>query len=547
MNAKTAVLYARVSSSSQAEEEVSIPAQLDAGRRRAARDGATLVREFVDEGRSAFIESNRRAFEAAIDYATTHGVDVFYTWSSSRFARNKLEAVKFKRELERAGVNLVYLSVNLDLRTDEGWLLDSIFEVLDEQRSRDTSKDTRRSLIHLAQQGFWVSGLAPFGYESVPAPADPRRRKLVPKPGEAERAREVFELRVVGLGAKAIADHFNAAGLRFRRRQWTKAAVLDLLRNRVLIGQTIFNRREPRTNRIRPESDWLVLETHEAIIPPALWQAVQSLMDDAAAPHVGKGRTRSNHLFTGLIRCGACGGAMTIETARGRGGTYSYYSCRTAKQGGACSVSRYPAERVDAILGAEIVRQVLSPSLLREFAEEMARIAAQATASRGDRMQRIAAQAASLRQRNAKLYDVLELHGKDAPDLADLTQRLRDNNAELRALDAEAARIEAETDATTSIAPVNFEALAAELVDMLLHPADPARVRTFYAGFIRSITIRDDTATIDYDPARVVMATSPGVHSLKNWGRWRSMRRTLVVAGLAAAGRGVISGGSGRR
>lgn len=543
MNPKTAVLYARVSSSSQAEEEVSIPAQLDAGRKRAARDGTTLVREFVDEGRSAFIESNRRQFEAAIDYATTHGVDVFYTWSSSRFARNKLEAVKYKRELERAGVAMVYLSVNIDLRTDEGWLLDSIFEVLDEQRSRDTSKDTRRSLIHLAQQGFWVSGLAPFGYESVPAPADPRRRKLVPKVGEAERAREVFELRAVGLGAKAIADHFNAAGIRFRNRPWTKAAVLDLLRNRVLIGQTIFNRREPRTGRARPESEWLVLDTHEAIIPGELWQAVQSVMDDAAAPHVGKGRTRSGHLFTGLIRCGACGGAMTIETARGRGGIYSYYSCRTAKQGGGCSVSRYPADRVDSVLGSEIVRQVLSPSLLREFAEEMTRIAAQASATRGERMQRIASQAAALRQRNARLYEILELHGKDAPNLADLTQRLRDNSAELRALDAEAARIEAETESTAAVAPIDFESLAAELVDMLLHPADPARVRTFYAGFIRSITIRDDTATIDYDPARVVMTTTPGVHSLKNWGRWRSMRRTLVVRGVLQAQRGVSRAG----
>ena len=86
--------------------------QIHGARARAARDDAMLLREFLEEGRSAFIEANRRQFEAAIDYAVTHQVDIFYTWSSSRFARNKFEAAKFKRDLERAGVKLFRNFVN---------------------------------------------------------------------------------------------------------------------------------------------------------------------------------------------------------------------------------------------------------------------------------------------------------------------------------------------------------------------------------------------------------------------------------------------------
>ena len=105
---KTAVLYARVSTVDQAEEEVSIPAQVEAAERNMAAAGARIVRTFTDEGRSAFKEANRPIFVDAIDYAVAHEVDYFITWSSSRFARNRFEAAIYKRELDRAGITLVY-------------------------------------------------------------------------------------------------------------------------------------------------------------------------------------------------------------------------------------------------------------------------------------------------------------------------------------------------------------------------------------------------------------------------------------------------------
>ena len=538
----TAIVYARVSSASQAEEEVSIPAQLDAARRRASRDGVTILREFLDEGRSAFVESNRRNFEAAIDYAVTHEVGIFYTWSSSRFARNKIEAATFKRSLERAGVKLVYLSVNLDLSTDEGWLLDSIFEVMDEQRSRDTSKDTRRSLIHNAQQGFWVGGIAPFGYQSVPAPGNTRRKRLLPREDEARLVREVFEMRAAGLGGKAIADRFNVAEVRYRMRRWTKAAVLDLLRNRAVLGQTIFNKIEPRTKRQRPESDWLVIQTHEPIIDMELWSTVQAALSAAAEPHLGKGRTRSTHPYTGLLRCGKCGGRLTVETARGRNDTYSYYSCKTAKLGGDCQGARYRAEALDDALNAFVFARLLTPETLRGFTEEVVRIERQQEAGRQAQLREIAAKVGALRARNANLYDVLELHGRDAPDLADLSARLRANQAELKALDERAARIDAEIMEPVDLAGIDFGDVADTLRDMLAHRTDPNILRTFYAGFIEAIDVTGETATIHYNPARMVAATSPAVHSLKRWGRSRSLTRTVGVrlpAGVLARRGGV--------
>lgn len=56
---KTAVIYARVSDKKQAENEVSVPAQIAAAERRAAELDASVLRVFTDQGRSAYKEDNR--------------------------------------------------------------------------------------------------------------------------------------------------------------------------------------------------------------------------------------------------------------------------------------------------------------------------------------------------------------------------------------------------------------------------------------------------------------------------------------------------------
>lgn len=514
---KTAVLYARVSSADQAEEEVSIPAQVAAAERYVATLGARIIRVFTDEGRSAFKEANRPTFEAAIDYAAARPVDYFVTWSSSRFARNKVEAALFKRDLERAGVELVYTSMKIDRSTDEGWLIDSFLEVIDEYRSRDTSKDTRRSLLHNAQQGYFVYNLAPFGFAKIPAPDNPKRKKLVPLPEEAVRVREVFEMRKAGLGAKAIAVRFNDQGITYRGRKWNKRSVLDLLRNPAMIGQSIFNKTEPRTNRIRPRGDWIVLQTHEPLIDLELWHLVQATIDEAAESSEARGYSRSTHPFTGLLRCEYCGGTLVVETASGNGGRYSYYICRRGKEDGHCKTTRYPTAAVDQFLTDVIFDRLLDPATIRDMAIELIEACGKWKGDQRARRQGLVAQLKAVQGRNSKLFEVLEMLGKDAPNLGDLTGRLRQNNTEIKALERQIDELDAEPLPAVELADLDLDRLAAEVRSLFTETASIERLRTFYRGFIRGITLRAGTAEIEYEPAQLVSVAGP-VHSIEKWG-----------------------------
>lgn len=525
MKRPAAVIYARVSDRKQADDDVSVPTQIELGGKRAEDLGIPVLRVFTDAGRSAFKESNRRVFEAAIEFAVAMEVSHFITWSSSRFARNKFEAVFYKRELDRAGISLVYLSSSIDRKTDDGWLLDSMFEIVDEMQSRQISKDTRRSMIRNAQRGYWVGGRTPFGYQSIPAVDDAKRRQIVPKPDEAALVRHIFERRASGSGAKAIAMELNDGGHRIHGRIWKKQTVLWMLKSEVYVGRMIFNRRM-RTHACKPREEWVVVDSHQPLIDRPLFDRVQDLIGDAA--DMSKGSPKSGHPFTGLLRCGECGEALQTETANGNGGHYHYYNCRRALQGVRCPGQRVRADEIDQLLADAIFTRVLSPKNLAEIATAVDRERRDWSSDRGSRRRAIVATIQDLQGKNETLYGLLELHGKDAPNLGDLTQRLRANNAKIKDAENQLAGMDLELEAPPALTQPEIDAIGEFMRAAITDSRNGKAAREFYRGFVESIVLRDGEAEISYDPARVLELHAP-VRSTVRWRPELVSLRTIRV------------------
>lgn len=490
-----------------------MPTQVELGQQRSRELEAGVLRVFTDAGRSAFKESNRRTFEASIEFAVAMQATYFIVWSSSRFARNRFEAVYYKRELDRAGVQLVYLSSTIDRKTDDGWLLDSMLEIVDEMTSRQNAKDTRRSMIRNAQHGYYVGGRTPYGYRAVPAEDDPKRKRLVPNPAEAFIVRRIFERRAAGIGAKSIAMELTSAGHSINGRPWTKQTVLYLLKATSYIGRTTFNRRT-RTNALKPQEEWVVVDSHEPLVSVELFDQVQQMIGDAA--DMTKGSPKSRHPFTGILRCGVCGEALQIETANGNGGQYAYYNCRSALQGVRCPGQRIRADEVDEVLSTAILDRVLSPENMAEAAREIHNQRQEWSRERDTRRRDLLGTIQTYQKRNSALYDLLELHGRDAPNLGDLTSRLRSNNAAMKEAEAQLAALDVELSQPPMDMPA-IEALGDFFRGALLDTANAAKAREFYRGFIERIVLREDEAEIHYDPARLLAQSAPVLSTVK----WR--------------------------
>jgi site-specific DNA recombinase len=110
MKAIQAALYARVSSDQQANAET-IASQLSALRERMRMDDCLppAEREFIDDGWSG-ATLMRPALERLRDTAALGGIDRLYVHSPDRLARKYAYQVLLIDELQRLGVEIVFLN-----------------------------------------------------------------------------------------------------------------------------------------------------------------------------------------------------------------------------------------------------------------------------------------------------------------------------------------------------------------------------------------------------------------------------------------------------
>lgn len=96
---------------------------------------------------------------------------------------------------------------------------------------------------------------------------------------------------------------------------------------RTYIGRLVWNRlrylKDPdtgkRVSRLNPESEWIVHDVSELrVVDQELWERVkarqQTLAYEAPGPgeHTLNERRRPKHLFSGLVKCGCCGGGYVM-------------------------------------------------------------------------------------------------------------------------------------------------------------------------------------------------------------------------------------------
>ena len=345
---KKAVIYLRVSTGKQAEKELPLESQKEQCEKKAQELGVSVEQVFTDGGLTAK-NDNRPAFQSALSYCETFDIDYFICWSTSRFARNRLEAQLNKRRLADCGTEISYVSVNIE-KSGAGILQEGILELFDEYLSYQVGADTRRSMIRNAKQGFWNGGRVPYGFQAVPSPEDPKRKCLIQVPLEALIVEKIFRLREEGVGAKAIALKLNEDGSTNRGHPWIKTRVYSVLKSEKVAGLTTFNKRAHNGTKNPPEQ-WITVESHDAIISRDRFERIQKIIDDAS-PSGNGGSSKSNRLFTGMVRCGRCKENMIITSATGRSATYYYYECQNRTNGSGCDThhKRISAKPLDDFL-----------------------------------------------------------------------------------------------------------------------------------------------------------------------------------------------------
>ena len=436
---KRAVIYARVSTVKQADEGISIEAQVEHCTRRAEQLGAEVVSVFRDEGASGRSVKGRSQFQAALAYCAAGGVRYMIVWSTSRFARNALDFLVQQELLKASGTRLECLNAEVDDETDSGFINRSIYGMVDELHSRAIARDTLRSMKKSAAEGWFTGGRVPFGYQAV---AVGKRRKLEEHPDDAMVIRRIFELCLQGLGAQAIAIRMNEARMLRHGAPWKKNSVGYIVKNTVYTGLKTFNRTNSKTGIAKPRDEWVQLKAHPPLVSQEDFERAQ-LMIEERTPHEHGGTGMANWVFVGKLFCGVCSQAMQIVTGKGRKGTlYSYYGCVAHRKGlTRCLARPMRADHFDDWLMAEIVDKVLTAEVVKNSIQEVMGMAAGFAKERERRRGELVKEIRGVEAKRDKLLDSLE-EGVAGLEMADVAQRLRRRNDELEGLQIELHMLE---------------------------------------------------------------------------------------------------------
>jgi hypothetical protein len=206
---------------------------------------------------------------------------------------------------------------------------------------------------------------------------------------QAAVVRRIFEEYAAGCAPRLIATRLNREAVPSPRGgQWNASTINGsrqrrngILNNELYIGRITYNRqrfvKDPdtgkRTARPNPEHEWNVKEVPALrIVDDALWERVQHLKRRHSSRR-GNNRQSKKRLLSGLIRCGRCGGGMTI----GRG---DRYYCSARREKGTCDADRGIGVREiedrvlnglrDILLGNE----AMVAKFASEFKKEVARL-----------------------------------------------------------------------------------------------------------------------------------------------------------------------------
>ena len=290
----------------------------------------------------------------------------------SRFGRDHLTAGEYiERIFPFLGVRFIaindhYDSMNSRVESDE--LIVPFKNLINEAYCRDTSVKTRSQLEIKRQRGDFIGSFAVFGYRKDPE----NHHRLLVDDYAADVVRDMFKWKLEGISAGDIADRLTGLGIptpmEYKRSQgmrystsfrvkeesvWSAGMILRILKNPVYIGVLEQGRVTTPSYKVKrlvvkPREEWAVVENcHEAIIDRYDFESVQKVLALDTRTSVSG---RAVELFSGMVYCGECGGAMIRKTVPSGKKRYVYYVCAAHKNEKTCSAHSMRIEALDEIV-----------------------------------------------------------------------------------------------------------------------------------------------------------------------------------------------------
>lgn len=228
----TVGLYLRVSTESQADDGNGLDAQRSALLARCSKEGWTDITEYTDAGASGKSTEGRAEFNRMIADAKAGAIQIVMAAKLDRIARNTIDFLQTADELTKAGCRLVMLEPDIDLGTDTGRVMATMFAAFAEWERKLIAQRVMSGKAEQANAGKFNGSPTPFGYAADWSIVE----------DEAAIVRRIFAEFNAGKTFAGIAAGLAADGITTRSgAKWQHPQVKHIVRNGVYAGLRQWN------------------------------------------------------------------------------------------------------------------------------------------------------------------------------------------------------------------------------------------------------------------------------------------------------------------
>jgi site-specific DNA recombinase len=324
-----AAVYARVSTTDQADKGYSLPTQIEACHTFAAREGYTVPESHVFVDDYTGMSLHRPALTKLRELVRMQAVSAMIVHDLDRLSRKLAHQLLLSEELEQAGVVLHIVTMPDGAKTPETQLLVNVRGIIAEYERAKILERTARGRRGRAKAGFVPGGRRTFGYTYVKHPDKGAHYAVHAE--EAAIVQRIFQLYVTGgLSQWAIAEKFTQEGIptpatlradslrRLPVRTWHQSTIAKMLRNTAYIG-TLYDGKSQRLpgkgnpdkktrQRGVPRDEWIAIPV-PPLIDIEIFHAAQA--QKTRNTQQSKRNRKVEYLFVGgRLRCGQCGRSM---------------------------------------------------------------------------------------------------------------------------------------------------------------------------------------------------------------------------------------------
>jgi site-specific DNA recombinase len=326
-----AAVYARVSTSDQADRGYSLPTQIEACLAMAQQLGYSVPESHIFRDDYTGMSLNRPQLAKLRDLVHQRVIQAVIIYDMDRLSRKLAHQLLLNDELEDATIKLHVVTMPAGDNSPETQLLHQVKGAMAEYERLKIRERTTRGRRGRAKAGHVPYGRRTYGYKYI---KDARGAHYEVHPDESKVVQRIFALYIAGNSMDAIAAQLTTEGIptpkeehrRLGARVWYQSTIRTILASETYAGTMYDGKtrnlpsktdpdRKTRHEPLSPEH-WIPVAV-PALIFPEEWVQAQALR--------GQNRSFSRRncqhpylLIHSRLRCGQCGGAMTGELSPGR-------------------------------------------------------------------------------------------------------------------------------------------------------------------------------------------------------------------------------------